>query len=145
MQGGAAYGGGEGGEAQGAGQNWATATILWPEDFEWTSNGVVPDWHCTQIKESGDSGTDNDNYFCAREDIGMKWSYEGSIAGMKCTQITAPDYYLCVPQNSPLDFQWSSSGPIPGAVCIQWWEASDTDSWNDNYLCAAECGLGECI
>ena len=91
---------------------------MWPEDFEWTSSGDLPDWHCTQIKESADPGTWNDNYFCAREDIGMIWSFEGSITGMKCTQITVPDNYLCVPENSPLDFQWSSSGPIEGTLCL---------------------------
>ena len=72
----------------------------------------------------------------------MKWRFEGSIAGMKCTQIAAPDDYLCVPQNSPLNFQWSSSGPIEGTFCIQWLDVPDQDASDDNYLCAEKCELG---
>ena len=79
----------------------------------------------------------------------MRWSFAGPIQGMKCTQINEDsdphswdDNYLCVPQDSPLDFQWSMGGPISGIACIQWLEPSDTwaitgHTWQDNYLCAA--------
>ena len=72
----------------------------------------------------------------------MRWSFHDPILGMKCTHITEPadrhtwnDNYLCLPNNSTLNFQWSSEGPIAGLSCIQWHETADPDSWNDNYLC----------
>ena len=34
------------------------------------------------------------------------------------------------------NFAWSSNGPIAGMTCVQWYEPSDPDTWNDNYFCA---------
>ena len=67
----------------------------------------------------------------------------GPIRGMKCTQITESqqppshtwdDNFLCVPRNSPFNFEWSEKGPIRGKRCIEWREAADPD-WRDNFLC----------
>ena len=125
--------------------------LNWPEDFRWKSNGVLPDWHCANTNEPSDPDTWNDNYFCSRKNIGMRWSSAGPITGMKCTQITESiepavhswtDNYFCVPQDSPLDFQWNSAGPIADKECIQWSEAADLHSWDDNYLCATKTEAG---
>jgi hypothetical protein len=44
---------------------------------------------------------------------------------------------LLIPRNviAVPDFKWSHSGPISGMKCTQILEGSDSDSWNDNYLC----------
>ena len=81
----------------------------------------------------------------------MRWSFAGPITGMKCTQINEgaepaehswTDNYLCVPDDSSLDFQWSSAGPLATKECIQWLEAADGHTWHDNYLCAAQSEFG---
>jgi hypothetical protein len=33
-------------------------------------------------------------------------------------------------------FVWSSAGPVPNMSCVQWLEASDPHTWNDNFLCS---------
>jgi hypothetical protein len=37
-----------------------------------------------------------------------------------------------------VDISWSYGGPIAGQFCTQILEASDPDTWNDNYLCARQ-------
>ena len=66
----------------------------------------------------------------------------GPIAGQRCTRIletadphTWADNYLCVPPDSPYNFQWSSAGPVGGKECVQWIEPADPHTWNDNFLC----------
>jgi hypothetical protein len=44
------------------------------------------------------------------------------------------DNHLCVTPSNAMDgWRWSSTGPIPGMNCMQFYE--DTFSWQDNYLC----------
>eukprot|EP01084_Bolivina_argentea_P318763 552889_1 len=35
-------------------------------------------------------------------------------------------------------FQWSFAGQIPNKACVQWLESSDSNGWNDNFLCSDE-------
>jgi hypothetical protein len=110
----------------------------------WSSAGPISGRYCTQIVESADPHTWNDNYLCADADYGIRWSSAGPISGMRCTQISEPsdpdtwnDNYLCVPSNSPLKLGWSYAGPLASRFCVQWFEAADPHTWSDNYLCAA--------
>lgn len=82
-----------------------------------------------------------DNYFCWRNgDAGMRWSYGGPIANMRCTHVNEPsgtswhDNYICVPLASPYMLTWSYSGWLSGGNCIKWQE--DQTGWDNNYLCA---------
>ena len=117
----------------------------WPQDFRWSSNGTLRNYHCVQINKTAGRHSWRDNYFCSsssRRNPGMKWSSHNPIPGMKCTNITEladpdtwNDNYLCLPSNSTLNFQWSSNGTIPGMSCIRWLETADPHSWNNSYLC----------
>ena len=74
--------------------------------------GIIPgNNRCTQIVESADPHTWNDNYLC------IPWA----------DLTSSSNRYI---------FQWSSAGPIPGKKCIQWHESADPHTWMDNYLCA---------
>ncbi len=112
--------------------------------LSWSSTGPISGKHCTQISETMDPATWDDNYLCSTENHGFAWSGAGPIGGMRCTQIheaaepsstTWHDNYLCVPNDSPLQLTWSSAGPISGKACVQWIEAADPHTWHDNYLC----------
>lgn len=110
--------------------------------FGWSCNGPIGGMSCTQILETADPNTWNDNYFCSKSNIGMRWSSAGPIAGMRCTQIletadpdTWNDNYLCVPNDAPFTLLWSSAGPLADRKCVQWIEGADPHTWNDNYLC----------
>ena len=46
--------------------------------------------------------------------------------------------YLCVPEDSPYHFSWSSNGKIDGLDCLKIKETHN--SWNDNYLCGFQEG-----
>lgn len=119
----------------------------WPSDFSWTmGGGTSKRKNCLQITEAASprAHTWIDNHFCwkGKSDLGFKWSENGAIAGMKCTNVhehAAPKYwhnnYLCVPKNSPYNFKWSQNGRISGLSCVQWAEGSDPNTWNDNFLC----------
>lgn len=86
-----------------------------------------------------------DNYFCSNNDRGLKWSANGTIAGMKCTLINEPaeaqvaawsNNYICVPSTSSINFVWSYYGPIFSKTCAQWEEPAEVgEGWDDNYLC----------
>jgi hypothetical protein len=61
---------------------------------------------------------------------------------MKCTQIlekadphTWQDNFLCLGNDMPYNFHWSSAGRINGKSCVQWLEAADPNTWRDNFLC----------
>ena len=112
------------------------------DKFVWSSAGPVANRVCTQIIESADPYTWNDNYFCADSNYGIAWSSAGPIANMRCTQIIESadphswnDNYLCIPNTSNIYFSWSSAGPIDSQTCVQWLEASDPYTWKDNFLC----------
>ncbi len=113
-------------------------------EFAWNSSGPISEMECIQILETADPDTWDDNYFCSKEYEGISWSSAGPIQGMRCTQITEGaepsnhtwnDNYLCVTNESNLNFYWSSAGPISNKNCVQWLETSDPDTWDDNYLC----------
>ncbi|WP_157232244.1 hypothetical protein [Hyalangium minutum] len=113
--------------------------------FEFSSLGTRPWSACTQLSESADPYTWNDNYLCSASPQGLRWSAVGPIAGQRCTQLletsdphTWDDNYLCVPPESPVQFTWSSVGPIAGQRCTQLLEASDPHSWDNNYLCFSQ-------
>jgi hypothetical protein len=110
--------------------------------FQWSSAGAIAGMTCTQLIETADPHTWNDNYLCSNRDFGLRWSSAGAIAGMLCTQIvemadphTWQDNYLCTPPASPLKLFWSAQNPIAGKTCVQIIETADPDTWNDNYLC----------
>ncbi|MCF2858380.1 RICIN domain-containing protein [Pseudoalteromonas sp. SMS1] len=109
--------------------------------FVFKSFGAVSGMYCVQTVEPADPHTWHDNYFCASQDIGMKWSYAGPIDGMRCTQIqesadpyTWEDNYLCLPQNSDFLFSWSSAGKANMKKTVRWHESADPHTWHDNYL-----------
>jgi len=127
---------------------------VWPSDFKWSMDKIPEGYDCIQIYESSEPRETmwHDNYFCWKEgtkDPGMRWNTNGTIPGMRCTQITEPwdehsweDNYLCVPMNSSLNFVWSHHRAIKDHSCIQWIENSDRKAgWNDNYLCLERCPL----
>jgi hypothetical protein len=72
----------------------------------------------------------------------FKWSTNGKIAGMFCTQIFEAldgahwqDNYLCAKYNYQL--RYASAGPVSGMNCVRFYEPSDPNSWQDNYLCTS--------
>ncbi len=86
----------------------------------------------------------SDNYLCSSRDLGIQWSAAGPIAGMRCTQITEPaepvehgwtDNYLCVPESSPLELEWSNTGRIAKKKCIAIREFKDRNGWRKTTLC----------
>ncbi len=111
--------------------------------FAWSSAGEIAHMYCTSISEGSEPlhHTWGDNYFCASEDIGLRW-YEkhAPLASMKCAQINEPsdpdywyDNYLCLPHNSPYSFSFHGAGN-PGHNNVRWAEPADPHTWNDNYL-----------
>ena len=69
----------------------------------------------------------------------------GPISGVKCTQIIESadphgwdNNYLCVPNDAPYQFVWSSALAIKGKKCLKWSEPAEywQHTWGDNYLCA---------
>jgi len=59
---------------------------------------------CTQFEETSDPDGWGDNYLCAPQDYGFKWSMKGTIKGMQCLQVNEPsdqhtwhDNFLCWP------------------------------------------------
>ena len=119
----------------------------WPGDFKWSSAGVPDGYTCMRVIEFAEpeGHTWQDNFFCwknGKADPGLRWSMAGAIAGQKCTNTheaadphTWNDNFVCLPADSPYDFQWNSAGSIAGRNCIQWLETADPDTWADNYLC----------
>lgn len=102
--------------------------------------------NCVSVNEPSDPDTWADNYFCSDADLGMKWSFAGPIADMRCTKVSEgaeahaaewADNYLCVPHSSFVKFRWSSAGPIAGLPCVRWFEHSEaaSNTWFDNWMC----------
>jgi hypothetical protein len=96
---------------------------------------------CVKIDEPRDKHAWRDNYLCTQSDFGLRWSSDGPIADMVCTQWLEPadrqgwdDNYLCAPVDYGLRF--SSSGTIAGMRCTLVNEPADPDTWFDNYICA---------
>jgi hypothetical protein len=99
---------------------------------------------CTEIAESSDPNGWNDNFFCTQGDYGIRWSSDGAIRGMRCTQIFEGceppehawhDNFLCVPQGAGPWLSWSQADPIPDRACLSWNEPEDPQCWGDNFLC----------
>lgn len=114
-------------------------------DFHFSADGPEPGLTCVKVDEPGDPDTWTDNHFCSTTDLGMKWSSQGPIDGMVCTNVTEgaeakpqvwADNFLCLPEGAPYTFTWSSAGPIDGQTCIRWFDHAETStSWWDNWLC----------
>jgi len=113
-----------------------------PEDFMMSPSSIPAGYDCIVVAHI--SETDY-NYFCWKTGFvypGVKWSSEGAVSGMNCTQIVessdlngTSDNYLCFPSNSKTHFMWSHEGKLNGHSCIQWIEAGDDSPWNNNFLC----------
>jgi PKD repeat protein len=110
----------------------------------WSMAGPVAGMHCVQVYEPADPAPWSDNYLCSSRDLGIQWSAAGPIAGMRCTQITEPaepvehgwtDNYLCVPESSPLELEWSNTGRIAKKKCIAINEFKDRNGWRKTALC----------
>ena len=61
---------------------------------------------------------------------------------MRCVNVNEPDSnyfwfdnYLCVSDDMPYNFTWSSTGCVKDQYCIRFEEPA-TPIWNDNFLCA---------
>jgi MYXO-CTERM domain-containing protein len=114
--------------------------------FTFSSDGPEPGKTCVSVDDPGDPDSWSDNHFCSDEDIGMKWSASGPLAGMVCTAIAEgsenhaeawQDNFLCVPDDAPVLFSWSSAGPLEGKSCVRWFDHGETSpSWLDNWLCS---------
>lgn len=117
-------------------------------DWAFSGAGTLEDMVCISVNEPSDPDTWTDNFFCSREEVGMVWSHDGEIDGMRCTLVSESsdeeaaawmDNYLCLPEDSPYVFTWSSAGPIEGQTCVRWYEGADlAGTWNDNYLCVSD-------
>lgn len=113
--------------------------------FTFSGAGPTATGVCVNVDEPSDPDTWTDNFFCSAVDVGMKWSHGGTIAGMRCTNVTESadksatawaDNFLCVPQDAPYTFTWSPAGRLPNQDCVRWYEAAEVGgSWGDNYLC----------
>jgi len=130
--------------------NWCPSCQAWnvsEQPIVWSFAGELPGKHCVSLFEPSVGNDDSthtwgDNYLCSTENLGISFSYAGSISGMQCTRLhedasphTWGDNYLCVPNGSNLQFAWSSAGPIAGRTCIKINEPADPHTWDDNYLC----------
>lgn len=114
-------------------------------DFTFSCDGAQAGQTCVLMDEPGDPDTWNDNYFCSKRDLGLRWSNAGPIADMDCINVhesSEPnaaawaDNFLCAPKQSPYIFSYSSAGPIAGKSCVHLNETRDlANSWNDNFLC----------
>jgi len=124
-----------------------TVTTVAPPErlLVWSMAGPVKGMNCVQVYEPEDPDPWADNYLCSSRDLGIQWSAAGSIAGMRCTQITEPrepakhgwtDNYLCVPESSPLELEWSNRGRrIEKKKCLAIREFKDRDGWRRTALC----------
>lgn len=112
----------------------------------WSPDGPVAGMTCTQWKEPSDPHSWGDNFLCTTRSEDIRWSADGPIAGMRCTQIYEsrdPHFnnnYLCVPNESALNFVWSESGNMSDMYCVRTDEPKDKHSWDDNYLCWSDSG-----
>lgn len=103
------------------------------------------DGECVNVDEPSDPDTWSDNFFCGPPGLGLRWSFAGPIAGLRCENVAESaeplaaawaDNYLCVAETAPVQFHWSSAGPIAGLPCVRWFEHSETSAtWLDNWLC----------
>ena len=125
-----------------------------PEDFKFNSVGVIPSgYECIRLNEPWSSWS-VDNRLCwknTKANPGLKWSWAGSIANMRCTLIDEPgtgdwaDNHLCVPYDSKLYLDWTWAGNVDKTdeerhtSCLLLADAGY--GWGDNYLCSEKCKL----
>ncbi|XP_066922926.1 bone morphogenetic protein 1-like [Clytia hemisphaerica] len=123
----------------------------WPKfpadfSFERLRADLDKNAECVLVYERADYREWSSYSFCNRGErkIQMRWSDQGSIAGMKCTRIFEPkeahknrwyDNYLCLPLAAPYNFTWSPEERKKGQPCIQWYAKEGRDGWDDNFLC----------
>lgn len=129
---------------------------IWPDDFKWHRSVIPGGYDCIHIFEAKElenvvNTHFGDNYFCWRKEKtspGLSFHNSNSFDHdtRKCVQIYEPedhedtwyDNYLCVPIDSPLNFEFYHDGKPSDRDCIEWAEPSDPNGWNDgsNWLCA---------
>jgi hypothetical protein len=117
-------------------------------DFTFSADGPQAGQTCVNVDEPADPDTWSDNHFCSKDDIGMKWSSNGTLAGMRCTRVGEAaeakaaewaDNFLCVPKDSPYTFTWSSAGPLADKTCVRWFDHAETSAtWWDNWMCVTK-------
>ena len=116
----------------------------WPKQFRWSWNSSnLTGLNCITIDEPGTPAF-HANKLCwesDNKDPGFKWSWAGSISGMKCTRVYDPvdgnwaENFLCVPSDSPYDFTFHYGGKPNGRACINMNDPA-VGGWADNFLCA---------
>ncbi|XP_065648482.1 tolloid-like protein 2 isoform X3 [Hydra vulgaris] len=124
--------------------NWS----IFPSEFSFghlrIRNGKMFD--CAIVYERADYKAWSTYSFCNEglRSVDMRWSDQGPINGMKCTQIMEPqepqqnrwhDNFICIPSHSPYNFIWSYEGPIKNLPCLQWFAKDGKDGWDNNFLC----------
>ena len=102
---------------------------------------------CTQIIETADPHTWQDNYLCVPQNSPLSWSMHNPIPGKNCVQWlelsdrqgTWLDNFLCIEQVTVWldDFKWSYAGIPHGYECVQIVEPAEPvkTTWTDNYFC----------
>jgi len=128
---------------------------VFPDDFKLSHNGVPKGYHCIAIWHrlwDKDNKGQTDSHFCWRhekKDPEIEWSINGYIDGMRCVNLYEPHHhslsqrlYLCVPESSPLRFDWSYDGKLKDANCMNWRVTYKySKAWSDNYLCEDKCTM----
>ncbi len=114
-------------------------------DFTFSCDGAQAGQACVLMDEPGDPHSWGDNYFCSKQDLGLRWSNSGAIAGMDCVGVHESadpnasawaDNFLCAPKQAAYVFSYSSAGPIAGKSCVHLNETLDlANSWHDNFIC----------
>ncbi|RYE92668.1 MAG: M23 family metallopeptidase, partial [Myxococcales bacterium] len=112
-------------------------------EFTFSCDGPQAGQVCVSVDEPADPSSWADNHFCTVHELGMRWSVNGPLDGMVCTQVIesvgpAPqawtDNFLCVPPQTPYALAYSAAGPIAGQNCVHWNETV-APSWEDNFVC----------
>ena len=121
------------------------------EEISKASNAGYAKDLCVRVNEPGDKGTrgyhsNENNYLCTKENIGLKWSYAGKLANMNCERIDEPsawarvwdDNYICLPYDSKYELKWSNNGshnwPKDEITHFGDRSAPGYESWGDDYL-----------
>ncbi|KMW57119.1 hypothetical protein AIOL_002078 [Candidatus Rhodobacter oscarellae] len=164
----------------------ALAKVLKPEEsrsiieaneliFTWALGAPLPNQQCTLIYEK-DSGFDGSSFYsnetskiaagerlpgfahlCANRDVGLKWSLDGELAGMRCFPLNEPkissgkdsqlwsDNFLCAPEDFDYDVRFVTNGRIEGIQdkCLSIRTPDAGPVWNDNFICYDRDKLGD--
>jgi hypothetical protein len=121
----------------------------------WSNSKPVPGaMSCLKIENSTESAWNN-TYLCTSHEIGLKWAKSNAEKeslvkqGYKATQIIEAaepkqnqwdNKWLCVPEQSFVEFKWTSSNAgrakleKEGFNVVRWDVPRDPHTWADNYL-----------